>query len=218
MPTQELRIPLFQKYDVTATTDAVFGRFGPDQVGHKPALTSGSSTTVTKVAAGDAPFDALQVGGELSVNRDGTWDVVYVTTFTDNENIVVNAAVNWQSGPQSSTGRHFHYRRFLSGQTDSDGWVDVRQFDTAYIAYNVPTFNATSLTLSVEGRVKGPQMTPITILTISVTGITAALNGEGIITIPEGVDEIRFGALVVTDTGVNTLNAYLIGKPRVQSA
>lgn len=216
MPTQELRIPLFQKYDVVATTDAVFGKFGPDRGGRKPAKTSGSSTTVTKVTAGDTPFEGLQVGGELSVNRDGTWDVVYVTTFTDNENIVVDTAVNWADGPRGETGvgRHFHWRPFLSGQADTDGWVNVRQFESAYIAYSVPTFNATSLTLSFEGRVKGPQMAPITILTISVTGITPALNGEGIVTIPEGVDEVRMGALVNTDTGVNTLNAYLIGKPR----
>ena len=213
---QQVRIPLFQKYDITPTTDCIYGVFGPDTVGQGFLTTSGSSTTVTPVTAGTLPYKGLTVGTEISVNRDGTRDVVYLTAIDSGfDSGTVDTAVNWQTGPQLGAGRAWHYRIFLGGQLDTDGWFNRRQFDDLVIQYAVPTFNATSLTLRVEGRIKGPQTSPITLLNdITVTGITPALNGEGFIRVPEGVDEVRFGALVNTDGGVNTLNAYALGTPR----
>jgi hypothetical protein len=208
-----IRIPLFQKYQVVASTDPVFGVFGPDQVGTKRALTSGSSTTVTSVTAGDAAFGGLQAGAELSVNRDGTRDVVYITTWTDEDNIVVDTAVNWEAGPQGSVGRQHHFRRFLSGQGVNDGWFNAEEFDNVTIQYELSTFNATSVTLYTEGRIKGSQMAPVTL----VDNIVLTATGEGFITIPESVDEVRFGALVTGDSGSNLLSAYALCRPRARA-
>lgn len=213
MSTAAIRVPLFQSYDVPASTDPIFGRFGPDTVGQSFLTTSGSSTTVTPVTAGTLPFQGLTVGTELCVNRDGTRDVRYLTAIdSGNDSATVNSAVNWQAGPQGGAGRAWHYRLFQSGQAATDGWVSVREFDQATIAYELASFSATSITLTLEGRIKGPQGNPITILTVVLTA-----TGEDLITIPDTVDEVRLGVLIDTDTGTNTFNAYLLGRPRARS-
>lgn len=214
MSTAQVRIPLFQSYDAPASTDPIFGRFGPDLCGQGPLTTSGSSTTVTAVTAGREPFRGLTVGSELSVNRDGTRDVRYLAAIDAGlDQATLDTAANWEAGPGGSTGRTFHYRLFQAGQAVTDGWVGVREFDSVTILYELVSFNATDVTLYVEGRIKGPQGNPITLVTPIV--LTAA--GEGAIVIPETVDEIRFGVLVDTDGGANVLNAYLLGRPRARA-
>lgn len=208
--TQQIRIPLFQKYDIAATTDPVFGRFGPDTVGLNRLLTSGSSTTVTAVTAGTTPFRGLNVGAELSVNRDGTWDVVYLTAIDAGlDQGTVDTAVNWETGVQGTSGRQFHYRNFFSGQAVTDGWINRRQFEDMVIQYALDDPHGT-VSFYTEGRIRGPQTTPITL----VNTFSSATATEGFIRIPEGVDEIRFGLLVASDTGANLVNAYALGMPR----
>jgi hypothetical protein len=214
MSTARIRIPLFQNYQVTSDTDAVFGVFGPDTQGQGVLKTSGSSTTVTAGTAGREPFRGLTVGTEISVNRDGTRDVRYLATIDAGlDEATVDSAVNWEAGPQGSTGRAWHYRLFQSGQAATDGWFGVQEFESVTIQYELTTFNATDVTLYVEGRIKGPQSTPVSL----VDPIVLTAVGEGFITIPEVVDEIRFGCLMDTDGGSNILNAYALCRPRARA-
>lgn len=201
MPT----VPLFQKYD--APTTLTYGKFSEEIVARKPAKTSGSSTTVSAVTAGDNPFAGFGAGYELHVDRDGTHDVVYFTPDGggDLDTGTVDTAVNWQTGPQGSTGRHFRYRHFLSGTTAADGWVECRRFKGIKIQMTVHSFNAASVTFSIEGRNKFPQTGPTVITTTQFTATGSDFVDLQPLDAPW--DEFRVGVIVAGDTGANSVSA-----------
>lgn len=86
--------------------------------------TTGSSTSVTAVTAGQLPFAALAVDDVIVVTRPGSnavdWRVI--ATKTDGDNITVDTAVNWDT----TTGFEFRWLDDQCGTTDNDGWIDVQ--------------------------------------------------------------------------------------------
>lgn len=196
-------VPHFLKFDADGTQR--YGVFGPATVGRKPAKTSGSSTSITAVTAGDAPFQGLQVGAELQVNRDGTNDVVYLAAIADDDNATTDAAVNWQTGPQSSSGRHFKFRQFLVGTTAADGWVECRRFKGVKIQFVVHSYNSTGITFSIEGRNKFTQTTPTVITTKQFTATGSDFVDLQPLDAPW--DEFRVGVQVTGDSGANSVSA-----------
>lgn len=205
------RLPLFENFDVsTASPNFMYGRFSEMLTARKPLKTSGSSTTVAAVTAGDGPLDEMTVGDQVNVNRDGSVDTVYIATITDGDNGTVSSAVNWQTGPGGSSGRHFQFRRFQSGTTASSGWFDAHNVQALKIVYNVATLNGTSITIQVEGRVKGAQQFAVPIETRVVT-----VAGNGFIDVTRMLDaawdEVRVGLQVAGDSGAQSVSAYALG-------
>lgn len=203
-----LTVPLFQKYD--APTTLTYGKFSQEIVARKPAKTSGSSTTVSAVTAGDLPFAGIGAGSELHVNRDGEHDVVYFTPDGggDNDTGTVDAAVDWSTGPGGSTGRHFRFRHFLSGTTAADGWIPCREYTGMKIQLIVHSFNAASVTFSIEGRVKFPQATPTVITTKQFTATGSDFVDLQPLDAPW--DEVRVGVIVAGDTGANSVSVAAV--------
>lgn len=202
-------IPIFQKYD--APTTLTYGKFSQEIVGRKPAATSGSSTTITAVTAGDAPFAGLAAGSELHVDRDGTHDVVYFTPGVDDDTGTVDTAVNWETGPQGSSGRHFRFRHFLSGTAATDGWIGNRGFKSVKIQMIVHSFNAGSVTFSIEGRNKFPQ-SAATVITTQVFTATGSAFVD-LQPLDADWDEVRVGVIVAGDTGANSVSAVAVCAP-----
>jgi hypothetical protein len=206
------RWPLFEKFDVTtASPNVMYAVFSPVLNARKPATTAGSSTTVTAVTAGDGPFDGLQLGGQLSSldGNTGVTDVVYVTTYTDQDNIVVDTAVDWTTGFTGAPGRHFQYRKFLKGTTADDGWFNTRTAAGLKIQVIVTTILATSITFTFEGRIKGAQQAPTTITTKTFT----AAGSEYVDVQPLDApwDEVRVGVQVAGASGAQSISAYALG-------
>lgn len=206
------RWPLFEKFNLaTASPNFMYGRFSEMRSGRKPLKTSGSSTTVTAVTAGDGPFDELTVGDQINVNRDGTVDTVYIATIVDADNgTVTGSGVDWTTGPQGAPGRHFQFRRFQSGTGATAGWFDARNVQALKIQYILTTLNGTSITFQVEGRIKGAQQTATI---IDSKTLTAA--GSGFIDVTRMLDaawdEVRVGAQIAGDSGTNDISVYALG-------
>lgn len=202
------RHQLFAKYNATATL--TYGIFSGETTLPKPVTTSGSSTSITAVTAGDGPFNAVGVGDELHVDRDGTHDVVYITAIADEDNATVETAVDWEDGPRGETaGRHARLRRFLSGTTDDDGWFSVHGNKSVKIQFIVSTINATSITFSVQGRIAGSQQSP-TDITSSVFTATGS-DYVDLQPLDADWDEVRVGVQVTGDTGAQDVSAYALG-------
>jgi hypothetical protein len=211
MGAGSFRLPLFQLFNVaTASPNYMYGRFSQSFAARKPAKTTGSSTDLDAVTAGDGPFDEVGVGDEVHVNRDGTHDVRYITAVTDGDNAAVNSAVDWEVGPQGSSGRHFHIRKFQSGTGAEDGWFSVRHVEALKIQLIVTTINATSITFRAEGRIKGPQTTATL---IDEETFTAAGSGYIDVTrmLDANWDEVRLGVQVAGDSGLQSVTAYALG-------
>lgn len=191
---------LFSNYDVTTTApDYMWAQFSRPSSAPKPAKTVGLSASLTEVTPGDDPFSLVSVGDLLHVNRDGTHEVVACTSKTDDANIGVDEAVDWEVGPQGSAGRCFSTCRFLSGTTANDGWF--RASPRLRICVVVNTINAASITCRIEGRIAGPFATGTLIDTRTFTS-----TGSNTFGLANAMwDEVRVGLQVAGDSGAQSV-------------
>ena len=206
------RKALFQQYDLTDTSNYVYGLFGDLRPMRKPVKTTGSSATVDEVTSGDNPFDEVDVASEIVVvpGADATAQVRFVAAKASGAQITIDSAANWEN---SGNGRHASFRKFFSGTTASDGWFGVRSMRRKTLIVTVHSFNATSLLLRVEGRIKGSQGEPALILARTYTAVTLGDSVNFPIEIAEGVDEIRVGwKHGGADAGANKVSVYFVGE------
>lgn len=198
---------LFRAYDVTSTS-LIYGLLSDLIQGSGYVKTSGSSTTVSELNSTDNVFQGYANGDVLYVNVDGTWAA---RTITDAalapDSVVVDSAVNWQNG---TAGRMHYVRHFTSGTTASDGWFPVSSDEDKSVEVSVDTINATSIDVSIEGRINGG-----TKAVLYAKNYTAA--GADVFVIPENVTEMRVGFQVNTDAGVQSVSATYKGREKGSS-
>ncbi len=195
---------LFNAYSVTPTS-YTYGYLSDPLNSPKHLITSGNSTTVSELNATDDSFAGFGVGDILEVSVDGTVTTRTVTSVSGiPDSVTVGSAVNWQNG---TAGRAFSFRRFSSGTAADSGWFSVADLEEKLVQINVTAFSATSVDVTIEGRVMaGPTPVSTTIFSKSYT----ATGGDGI-PIVEDYDQIRVGVKVTTSGGTNTLSAFFAG-------
>jgi hypothetical protein len=200
------RRTLFVNYDV-ASASAIYGLYSDLIASAKPLKTTGSSTTVSEVAAADDTFANFVIGDILAVTRpNGNVDLRRVTAIGSiPDSVTVDSAVNWdQTG-----GFPFSYRRFTVGTGANTGWFSVGSCDEKDLTLYVTTINATSITFNVQGRqlgAYGPVVSDIYQKTF--TAATAA-GGDPVFVV-EHTDDLRVGVLVTGDAGVQSVTVSFL--------
>lgn len=196
---------IVENYDLDSAT-LTFCRLQPDPIqGLGLITTSGSNTVVT--AATGTPFAGL---GENDVlyglsAATGAQETRYITTWTSNVSVTVNAAVDWSS---PATGINFSYKHLYCGTTANDGWFDVSGFVYSSIIVNVQQLNTTTgIDFRWECRNSAPGAAPVqvcpttinTFRTVTVAGIT---DGAVNCAVEEPYAQCRVGMkLNTTDDG-----------------
>lgn len=127
-----MRLPLMSDYDSDSVGTyeycATSGKGGvvnsPDRVEIAKVVTSGSSTTVSALTAGEEPFANVAVGDELTFVGMGGLpldtagnEYRLVTARASADSITVNTAIDI-----GTTGRTFTYRKRACGTAATDGW------------------------------------------------------------------------------------------------
>lgn len=204
--------PLCDTFDVTATVQYVRTSEFTLQ-GDVPIKTTGSSATVDAVVASSAPFKYLGVNDILIVQVDNTFETRTILTKVNNDQVTVDAVVNWDNG---GAGRHFRWRdtEFASAPNTTAGLVNVSGWKDVVVYATVETYNfATNLTVTVEGIVAGGT-TPVTLEDPQGNAATITFTGTGSNSVPIGttVDSLRV-ALVGSgaDSGTNYVTVWVGG-------
>lgn len=203
-----MMIPLFGNYDPGAAY--TYGRFGPMLGARKNLKTSGSSTTVTAVTADDGPLDEVDVGSLISVNRDGTWDNVYLTAKASADSGTVSGAgVNWDR----TGGRHFYFRRFLSGTGANDGAIGIDGYERRAVHVQVSTLASTSVVVTIQWRPQayGAEWTTLFEDTLAAT-VSSSINSQAPYVIQEASGEIRVGWKANGNASGDVVAAYFVGE------
>ena len=195
---------LFRNYNLSSTS-LIYGTLGTLINSPKYLKTTGSSTTVSELNTTDDTFEGYGVGDVIAVNVDGTWTLRTVTAVGSIPNsVTVDTAVDWQNG---TAGRAFSYRRFTGGTAATDGWFPVSGDVDKAVEVSIDTINATSIAVSIEGRINGG-----TAAVLYSKTYTAA--GADVFVIPENVTELRVGFIIDTDGGTQSCNAVYKASPR----
>lgn len=186
---------LFYGFAPVSNAVYTYGRYLPPVPGFNAITTSGSNTTITGVAsfrgaASTAPFAGFTVG-TLLFKRTGSLgtaaDINIVTTATSQSSIVVATARNYSASP----GGWWH-QIFLSGTTDSDGWMMVGNARRKAVKISVTALASAGVRYSIEGKGWNLDVTPYQILTGTITS-AAALGNSITVNIAETVAAIRVG-------------------------
>lgn len=194
--------PLFQTYDIQ---DVVF-RYGKyaDKFSMAFGLvkTSGSSTTVSSqdAAASAKALLPVDISDEIAVHRPDATDNRIVVTNADDDTITVGTAVDWQNG---TSGRAYHYRKFFSGTTATDGWVQKDPKSQVTVQVIITTLGSTSIEVSIQGRMAGAYSTAVDL----ITSVSFTATGGAFYVIPEDVEDFRVG-FKRTGAGTNSVSAY----------
>ncbi len=183
-----------------ADTSYRYGVYGEVQTGQNYIKTSGSSTTVTEANSGDGTFQAFAAGDLISVKAgaDGAWSTRILTAVASAASVTVNSAI-------TLAGNAWSYRKWYNGTASTDGWFSVRDYSTKSVQWQWVTDNATSATFTLEGRIHGG--TGSELYTQTFTAV-----GSALIAVPEWCDEIRVGAKIDTDGGVNAVKVTFSGE------
>lgn len=206
------RIPLFYNYNL-ASTSYIYAKYGPYQPARKFITTNGSSTTVTGLAAADDALDEVDVGDIISVkNTSDAYVERVLTAKASADSCTVDSAVTISS--DGTTGKPYQFRKWFSGTTTSDGWLAIDHLESPTVSFWITTLNATSITVTIEGRMRGG--TPMTILEEAFTAATVSggVSAQEPYVIRERVEEIRVGVKINTDSGNQSLSAWLSGNRR----
>lgn len=174
----------------------------------KRVTTVGSSTTITAVTVGSAPFltpnvaDMLILVPPQGVNTPaavaGIRTERIILTNADNDTVTVGTAIDL-----TTTGVTFSWKRFLSGTGAEDAWFPIANFKRFTIVYEVIAFSATSLDSTLECRVEpGSAGTQVGTL-----NFTAA--GSKHLAVETPFTACRVGWKHNTDTGVNSVATYI---------
>jgi hypothetical protein len=226
-------VTLLANYNVAATS-YTYGFFrGPDTLNADPLgagvkwvskvkTVAGGGTTITAfTAATEEPFIGLVAGdllmfpnaptqinsGASAVNVQGITQKQerVITTATDDDNAVVNAAIDLS---QDSTGYVFYRKEFHTGAETTDGWFSVAPYSGFKIVEQVTTITATSLDFSLECRHTGLPL--YTSETVDAYSFTAAGTHTVYMNLP--FDQCRLGIKVTGDGGTQATWAYFVGE------
>jgi len=191
--------------------DGTTGYLGPGTIVNKRIKTTGSTTTTVCAASGEC-FRGLAAGDLLLTNAPDQSATTFgilreyersITTFTDSNNVVVNAA--WDL---TTTGVTFRVKRKLSGTAATDAWFSVEGLETINVQFDLTSFNATNDIVTLECRVdKFAAANTLFTSTFTATGSTAI--GVNLRSAPQ--EQCRVGAKITGDTGANNLNIYFMG-------
>lgn len=193
----------FAAYDV-ASASAIYGIYGLPVQSPKPLKTTGSSTTVSEVAAADNPFAGFVIGDLITVVRpNGLVEQRRVTSVAGiPDNVVVDTAVNWDL----AAGFQFSYQRFTVGTGANIGWWPVGNCDEKDLVITVTTFAATSITFTVQGR----QLGAYGAITTTIYTRTFVAAGNEPVPVVEHMDDLRVGVEVAGDVGVQSVSATFL--------
>lgn len=204
--------PLCDTFDVTATVQYVRTSEFTLQ-GDVPIKTTGSSATIDAVTASSAPFKYLGVNDIIIVQVDNTFETRTILTKPSNDQVTVDAAVDWENG---GAGRHFRWRNteFASAPNTTAGLVNVSGWKDIVVYATQETYNfATNVTVTVEGIVAG-STTPVTLEDPQGNAAVITFTGTGSNSVPIGtnVDSLRV-ALVGSgaDSGTNYVTVWVGG-------
>lgn len=198
------------KYDLDSATTIYCSVAGP-HVGVAKIQTTGSSTSVTETTVGSNPFAPLAEGDVLEVNQTppSTPDLRYISTYTDDSNVVINPAADWTSG------KTWKWYEQTCGTASTDGWMDVSGLVDFGITFEVQQIDATSVAFRIECRKQYPGAGT----NVVYPGETSDCGPDGTLTagycvytgvsaqtvhIPESEGSCRVGMKINTDDGADT--------------
>lgn len=203
---------LCDTFDVTATAQYVRTSEFTLQ-GDVPIKTTGSSTTVDAVVASSAPFKYLDVNDILHVEVDNTVTTRTITAKASNDQVTVDAAVDWENG---GAGRHFRWRNteFASAPNTTAGLVNVSGWKDVVVYATQESYNfATNVTVTVEGIVAGGT-TPVTLEDPQGNAAVITFTAVGSNSVPIGtaVDSLRVSLVGSgADGGLNNITVWVGG-------
>jgi hypothetical protein len=118
--------------------------------------TTGSSTTVAAVTAGQNPFANLGVDDVIMVTRStgtgaGTSDRRVIVAKASADSVTVDVAVNWDQ----TTGFVFTWLDFQSGTGDTAGWIDATGYATKTITFQLEQISGVGSGIDVRWECRG---------------------------------------------------------------
>ncbi len=122
-----------------------------------PIKTTGASQSVTAVTATTYPFAPLVVGDVIFVRRGNVTDMVWIETKADDDNVTVNAAVNWDR----TEGYVFEWLDLTCGTTDADGWMPIDLGGTVAVTLQYEAGDLGGLDVKWEAKEASPISKPV---------------------------------------------------------
>jgi hypothetical protein len=119
------------KVGTTTTIPTQYCLFGALANGSGKAKTTGSSTSLTSATALSGAFAGVAVADLIRVQVNGVMYERTVTTVTDIDNIVVDAAINLAAGYM------FQYAHMTCGTGSESGWFAVDDCENALVVVDV---------------------------------------------------------------------------------
>ena len=180
------------KYDADSTTltycvelGANGNPFGsPSSQGTGRIKTTGSNVNVGSETALSGALTPIAVRDILFVQRTPTaFDTAMVVTDTDNDTIVVDAAVNWP-------GNSYTYYKTTCGTTDADGWVDTSSATRIMMTIQYDQGDLDNLAWRFECRQASPLSLPVIVYPSEGDGC----GNQGLQTVPGLCDFATAGA------------------------
>ena len=196
------KILFWQGYDLDATTYK-FGRYLPSAPSQGMALSSaGTSTTVEAALAGIGTFASLAAGSVLWFKTSPTATTVRKIVTAGFDSCIVDSTIDL-----GTAGVPFSFRQFLIGAADTDGWANVKGFESKTLFVQIPTVSAAGgIDLTIEGLGEDVS-TPMTLLTKNY-----AAAAEETIDIPETILSLRVGLKGGSGfAGTDDITVYLEG-------
>lgn len=139
--------------------------------------TSGSSTTVTTVTAGQSVFAPITVGDTITVNVSGTEVFRTVTAKASDTSITVNAAVDLEN---SGNGYPWSYRDVACGTGANDGWLNVAGYKDKVLTFGYDAGDATDgVDVRWECKTSVPGANPVTVYPGETDGCGGATLSSG---------------------------------------
>lgn len=214
-----------EKYDLDSTTETYCVTGDSSIVGAQTVSTVGSSTTVTADAS--TPFDPVDVGDVMTFALTSTSGAVvrYVTAKASGSSITVDTAV-------TLSAVRFSFREVACGTAATSGWMDVSNYSTKAITFQLDQVNATGgIKMRYECRTAGAEAQPIrvypgetsdcgggTLTSNFCVFTTAGIDSRLTLVLDEPWKDCRVAMAIVTaddggDTGANAeqISIYFVG-------
>ena len=196
---QLVRQTLFENYDLDATT-LTYGVFAETWSTDETKLvnTSGSSTTITAVTAGQKPFNSVAAGDQIQFEFVDTGPAVrlVVSVAADKDSVVVDTAITI-----ATAGKLFKYRKWYSGTVAASGWFGGGYCIDKALAVRVAQMNVTgTVDIQLECDIPGTGSAGINIYTKSYSAA-----GSDLIVVTEFCERFRLGLKISSaDDGSDT--------------
>lgn len=144
-------------YDLDSTT-LIYCVSSQLNTGSGRIKTTGSSTTVTSVTAGESVFAPVGVGDTLTVMVSGVETFRTVTAKASNTSVTIDSAANLDNAGQ---GYGWSYRDVTCGTTANDGWLNVAGFRDKVFTFEFNAGDADSIDIRWECKTSVPGANPV---------------------------------------------------------